>query len=255
MCALLLSLLVATSGAADPDERPEPPDAGAASSTPEEEIIVIGEGRIEEAFDDLIESFDRAGWKVHKERDDGTIILRHRHDRWKGSFVVTPQGSIRTRRPVAYNWSVTLPLIIPHPEGLLPSKRKLKGPRTRTIAEVQPELQALYDAHAEVHAERNWDTMVARLDALWEHGEPLDGEARLKTHAERRAEVLAYWASRTETDAGRATMQRVSDWIEATIQTSPHPFTPAEIARAETQRLDGAKLVNRASSTSDQEPP
>lgn len=229
MLALLLLLPILSSA----QEPSDPVD---------DEIVVVGDDLVEEAYEELIASFGRAGWVVHKVKDDGSIILRHRRDRWKGSFIVTRQGTVRTRRPIATDWRVSLPIPLPHPTTILPSKRKLKGPRNQTLAAIQPELQGLFDAHAEANAERNWDRLMSKLEALWERGQPLDGEGFIETHAERRAVILQVWASRTETDAGRTTMQRISDWIEATIQLGPHPCTAEEIERAERERLDGARL-------------
>jgi hypothetical protein len=209
-----------------------------------EEVIVIGGRSADEARGRVLDAFDEAGWRVHKERRDGSTVLRHAADRWKGSFVLGAEGSVRTRRPVVYTNGVS---IFPpsFSANALPSQRKLKGPRARAIAHVQPSLNALHDARAAEAEVANADDLITRLDRLWSTGEPPDGGPILIDAAARRAAVLDLWATRTESAAGRRMMARISDWIEAVIQRSDRPLTADEIATAEARRDDGARVLPR----------
>lgn len=227
MTPLLLSLILLQPAVADDEV---------------EEIVVWDENRVEAARQQVIDAFEQAGWAVHKERDDGSIIFRHHRDRWKGSFVLGEQGSIRTRRPLAYDWRIGFPF--PHPTRFLPSKAKLKGPRRRALTAIRDDLDGLHEAQARMAAEARWEHTVAKLDALWERGEPLDDGPILKEPADRRQAVLDLWATRTETEMGRLTMSRIADWLQGTVQASDHPLTDAEIAQAEARRHDGARLFD-----------
>ena len=216
----------------------------AQSTDVDEEVVVIGGRSVKEARGRVLDAFDEAGWRVHKERRDGSTVLRHADDRWKGSFILGAEGSLRTRRPVAYTNAVS---IFPpaFSANALPSKRKLKGPRARTVAHVQPSLNALHDARAAEAEVAIADDLITRLDRLWATGEPPDGGPILVDAAARRAAVLDLWATRTESAAGRRMMARISDWIEAVIQRSDWPRTPDEIAAAEARRDDGARVLPR----------
>ena len=65
------------------------------------------------------------------------------------------------------------------------------------------------------------------LQKLWDEGLPLEGEAVLATHSERRAAIYAFWSTRTDTPHGEAVRQAVEGFVRGVVQTSEHPF-PAD---------------------------
>lgn len=55
--------------------------------------------------------------------------------------------------------------------------------------------------------------------------------------------MLDFWATRTETEDGRAVQAVVSDWLRAVVMTSEAPLTAEEVASAEARRTDGARVL------------
>jgi hypothetical protein len=231
-------MIVALLAAALAQPTPGPGDGDPAVN---EEIVVVGDGSVAAARERLVGAFEDAGWRVHAERKDGTLVFKHARDGWKGAFLVGPEGSVRTRRPVAYvqAGSIFPPVIA---ANFLPSQKKLKGPRQRTLEAVEPRLEDLADARAREAEDAVAADLIARLDRLWTTGEPLDGGPPLPDPATRRRAALDAWASRTESPAGRRMMDRIALWIDETIQRSPHPLTDDEIRAAEDRRSDGHPL-------------
>lgn len=225
---------VDSGGPAEPSPTTDTTDGAA----PPFEIVVVGEEAVEEARRALIAALGRQGWHLRKQKSDGTLVFKS-EQAWKGAVLVGEQGSVRTRRPVVYG-TPGFPVVA---FNLLPSKKKLHGARKAVVAGVQPELTALHEALQEAAMSDRLAELPARLDALWSDGTPLGGGEPLPDLASRRAAVLDFWASRTETDDGRAVQEVVSDWLRAVVMTSDSPLTDQEIAEAEARRDDGARVL------------
>jgi hypothetical protein len=123
--------------------------------------------------------------------------------------------------------------------GFLPSKRKTRNTELAVREGVAGELDR-YRRVVRGSAIRAivWG-LPARLDALWESGQPIYGDVVLPDRPARRAAVLDYWATRPDTEEGQLVCKTVEDWLLAVVQTSRDPLTDAEIAEATARRTDG----------------
>jgi len=225
----------------DADQAAAPVSATSATRddpAPQAEIVVVGEAAVDEARRALVAELARRGWHLHKERSDGTLVFKN-EEAWKGALLIGEHGSTRTRRPVVYG-QPSFPVVV---FNVLPSNKKLRGVRKAVIAGIQPELAALQEALQGMALQGRLSELPARLDALWTDGTPLDGGEPIPDLAARRAAVLDFWATRTETADGRAVQQVVGDWLHEVVMRSEAPLTAQEIAEAEARRHDGARVL------------
>lgn len=128
---------------------------------------------------------------------------------------------------------------------MVPSKKKLHRSRREVREWVQPEISSLQAAIADRAQRDRVELLLVALDDLWLHGVPLFEDGPPIHHLPaRRAAVLNYWATRTESDGGRAMQRVVSDWPIEVVQRSDTPLTDDEIAAAESRRDDGARVLD-----------
>jgi hypothetical protein len=214
----------------------------APSASPDEVVVVVGDASPEFAFQRLIDAFGREGWRLKRVRGDGVAVFKH-GQQWKGAVLVGPQGSVRVRRPVVHDAGLIFNVAAIGVHGqALPSKRKLRGPRARVLEGVDAELRGYRAAVSDRAAPAGDAVLLRALDALWRYGTPLRGGEQIPDLAGRRADALDYWASRTETDEGRASQQLVSRWLAEVVQRSAWPLTADEVEAAEARRGDGARV-------------
>ena len=210
-----------------------------------DETVVVTADRIEaRAFAALIKEFEAKGWRLHRMRSDGFAVFKH-SDEWKGAVMVGPQGSIEVRRPVVHDLRAGFGLVVVFVSGqMLPSKQKLRGPRRRVLEGVEGALRDYQQALTAASETAREHQLLGALKALWERGTPLVGDGPPLDHAGRRAAALDYWATRTETAAGRNSQAVVSRWFMEVVQRSERPLTPEEIRDAEARRSDGARVLD-----------
>lgn len=209
-----------------------------------EEIVVHAQRELEEARRQVEEKLEEAGYDRVIERD-GKTIYRHA-DVFKGQVVVDDDGWVRfERQPIRLDppdlgkrentvgdWMGCLlwPTACIKTGGQVISKSKLNHYERRVFDHVQGDIEAWNARIADVATTRKVAELPARLEALWEHGEPLQGDGHVATHAERRRAILEYWGSRTDTPWGEEVREAVEAFCRGVVQRSEHPFTEAEIA-------------------------
>ena len=207
-----------------------------------EEVIVTGRA-VEQAREAVIEELVDLGYDRVFERD-GRLVLKH-HDTWKGKVVLYDDGYLKHRRqgfrvvegpakelPKGTRWlpCVVVPTACVQ-SGLGVGGRKLDGQKGRTMAAVEPRLIDLSERVADAAVAQTLDVLPGRLDALWAEGEPLEGGPPVGTFRARRAEIAAFWASRTETRWGQEVKDAVRAFVSGVVQPSDHPYTAAERRR------------------------
>lgn len=215
----------------------DPPDV-------DEEVIVYERLRVEAARSVVIEELKDLGYTRVLEKDGATVL---RHDQaWKGDVWLHDDGWMRIRRqPVqveapptpwgkrnsAGSWlgCIAYPFLCVRPGGQLVGTRKFLAVESRTAETVNPEVAAWSDRVADLAVGEKAASLPDRLIALWERGEPLDPGPVLPTPDARKAALLAYWESRTDTPWGEQIRQTVEAFLRAEVQHSEHPFTDDEL--------------------------
>lgn len=222
---------------------PEPaePEAG-------EEIVVYGELRVQEAHDKVVRDLEAMGFTRVKEKD-GRLVMRHAQN-WKGKAVFHEDGRIQFKRQapepsmpdtffkqasplVGWVPCIVVPTACVKVGGWVVSKRKLGAVQSRATDTVAPSLTDLSERHADLAIDRKLDDLDGRLVACWEAGVPLEGDRSqfLATPEERRAHLLRFWETRTDTVWGDRMRAPVEGYLRNVVQDSQHPVTADELAR------------------------
>ncbi|MEQ1505623.1 MAG: hypothetical protein ABMB14_25545 [Myxococcota bacterium] len=230
------------------------------------EVVVVGELAIQKARDGVVRDLEGLGYELAGERD-GDLVFRPPHP-WMGRAVFHRDGTWSFPRPVigfsaasSESYAVdpryesttsgtnAIGANTPMEVGagpwfwLLPSSSRLDPVQAKVIAGTRSSVDAYVDVVRRTAGEGTLDALPNRLDALWATGASLTpGGAPLATYAARRAEVLAYWASRADTPEGAAVCAAIEAWLDAVVQASDHPITADERARYQALRIDGREL-------------
>lgn len=219
-------------------------------------ITVIGEQQVRAAQDAVVKSLDALGWRARRKRD-GTVVFRG-PEGWMGKATLTPRGELEFSQPViAFDGAMaggatyesapqtgndapvggvgvsTLPL---------PGKKKVGAIQREIRDEVRDEVLAFRRTIQLRHFSTYIAELPDRLDALWTEGASLDLGATVPTPEARRAQILDFWATRTDTPEGRTVSRSVEIWLRQTVMDTPHAVTREEAAAAEARRTDGRKL-------------
>jgi hypothetical protein len=234
--ALLLLSLVRT---ADAEPAPTPAPAPGLAS---EEITVWGDA-VERAHQVIVDQIVDLGYGRVKRRGDRLVFKQDMG--WKGKVVLYDDGRLETLRR-GLSWRKVDPIpgtrIRPYflcaiqPTycvdfgGTMLSDRRWGQVEDRVARGTASALVAFGDRVADASVAEQLETLPDRFDALWRDGVPLTGapDARLATFQERRAALLVYWDSRTETPWGMQVREAVAAFVRAEVQASDHPFTPTE---------------------------
>ena len=227
-----------------------------------EEVVVWGEHHVRQARAVVIREMESEGWEALKKRRGDRVVFRP-PEAWMGKAFLTVDGRLEFGRPILAAEPRLVPgttaeyqpdQVLDRMDGngisagaglvILPSERKLSGVHQQLQAQLEPSL----DAYIEVFRETQFRTLVQelpdRLDAVWRHGRAMRGDpSLLESPAQRREDVLAFWAQQGSDEDGLVISALVETWIKETVQRSDSPLTPSEIAKAEGQRLDGRKLL------------
>lgn len=200
-----------------------------------EEIVVIGEA-VQRARAAVLRELTALGYDRVKERD-GVVILKH-GSTWKGKVLLHDDGYLEHRRQgfrLVEGPAKTLPkgtrwlpcVLIPTgcvQSGLGVSRRKLDAQKDRTLTAVEPQLRDLADRLADAALAETLELLPAQLDAVWTQGVPLAGGEPLPTYRARRAEILEFWSTRTDTEWGHHVQDTVGAYVRNVIQVSDHPY-------------------------------
>lgn len=237
-------------GAAEPEALPEPmPEPSVEPVSQEREIVVWGDGAVRHASEDIVRSIEGLGYKTRRRKKDGTVVFRPPSS-WQGQVRLN-SGLLEFGRPVVKLWlhkperethydaARTLDgTDVQESSGLrfavLPSKSRLEGVQRRVLEGSRDEVLYYRDVVQRTASEDVLYALPSQLDRLWADGTRLDGQAeKLESMADRRAHVLAFWASRTDNAEGQRVSGAVEAWLGGVVQESGDPLTAAEITAAE----------------------
>ena len=181
------------------------------------------------------------------ERGD-RVVLRHELP-WKGDVVLHDDGRMEFKRqpvrfqppfnpdnPASWLACVLVPICI-RPGGQIVSPRKLHGYERDVFETLSDEVTDWNDRIADAATERKTDGLPLRLEALWADGTSLDGTTQLATFEQRKAAILDYWDTRTETDWGDRVRSTVESFVRGVVMQGDHPYTRAEVAAFDARRL------------------
>lgn len=230
--------------AQEPEPEPEPAPAPAPVS---EEVMVYGQLRVDQARSAVVERLEDLGFTEEVVDLGDRVVYRHA-SAWKGEVVLHDDGWMVVQRqpirvegrrmpwadrgtPLAWAGCHLWPWLCVRLSGGTYSHRKWMAIETETVQALYEPVRTWGDRVADLNTERTIDQLPRRLQALWDQGVPLSGDQRLETHAERRAALLEYYASRTDTVWGDAVRDAVGAFLRAVVQRGDAPLTPEEIER------------------------
>lgn len=218
--------------------------AAAAPDDAAEEVVIYGELLVEQARQKVIAELAAAGYDQVVERNGRTIYRSP--EVWRGQVVLHDDGYMAVERQPVRVVAPALPFaeensavawvgcilwapVCIRPGGQTVGKRKYRTHEGRIVGRVHDDVEAWSDRIADLAIDRKLERLPDQLEALWVLGVPLDGGARLETHAERRLALMRYWGSRTDTPWGESVRTAVEAFCRAVVQPSDHPFPQAEI--------------------------
>lgn len=254
MTALLLALLtLAMAGPpAPPDPRPTDGPDIIEDGHVVHQVIVYGDLAVEKARKKVLEDLRTEGY-THVQ-DKGDYLLVRSDEPWMGEVRVYDDGFVRMKRqpfrvvgpdlpwasqnsPLSYAGCVIYWWACVKTGGQTVGRRKFMAQKVRTLDAVHPDAVALADRVADQQTEQKVNDLPDQLEALWSDGTPIDlGDAHLDTIAERKAALLSYWDSRSDTVWGDRVRLGVEAFIRGEIQGTPDAFTDPEIAAFNAQR-------------------
>lgn len=222
------------------DSEPAPAD---------EQVTVYGEA-VERARQEVVDQVVGLGYDRAHRRDDRTV---YRNDAaWKGKVVVYDDGRVATRRtgirghevePIAgtrirpyFLCVVNLAYCFEAGSWYVAPARWRQTEDAVAKATAAP-LEAWGDRMADAALAQKLALLPDALDGLWLRGEPIDGGPALATWEERRAALLAYWDTRTETAWGELVRDAVAGYVRSEVQRGEHPYTAREQADFDARRL------------------
>lgn len=230
-------------------DEPDDEDSG-----PDLTIVVIGEQQVRAARDEVVRAMETLGWKSRR-KSDGRVVFRG-PEPWMGKMILSPNGLVDFTTP-AIAWGGSTGVDVEYQDTPrnpfdpqtgaagaslgFDGKKKAQAVQAEIRAEVGPALEEYQTTIRRRGFGRTLEDLPGRLDALWTAGEGLDGST-VSDPAARRAQVLDYWASRTDTPEGRAVCRTIEIWLRETVMTSSDPVTPEEAEAAEGRRTDGRRL-------------
>lgn len=230
-----------------------PPTERPTDAEVSEEVIVYAELRVEEARREVIQELRDAGYD-HEIIDLGDRVVFRHAAAWKGEVVLYDDGYAQVKRqpihaegarmpwakkdsPLAWAGCLIWPWACIRVQGATVSERRWRNREARTVQRVQPKVRDWADRIADLSVDQKVEGLPAMLYALWEDGRPLGGPGpRLETYRERRAALLEFYGTRTETSWGRNIQQAIASFLQAVVQGSDHPVTRRELERFNADR-------------------
>lgn len=233
-------------------ENPDPPSPPADHVDEEivveadEEIVVYGDLIIARTRGELIKDIRRLGYRPG-DRKDGKTVFRP-EEAWRPTVVIHDDGFVILKRsPVRFepyikgNSNLRYLACIPpfglmciRPGGQTVSRAKLGHQEALVAYSIDPEVddwrQAVVDTRMQGRIEAEIPDL---LDAAWQEGAPIERHAApLATAAERRSELLRFWADRSCTPEGDRVRVAVEAFLEFEVNDSDHPLTGPEVLAA-----------------------
>jgi hypothetical protein len=246
---VVIALLVAVALAqepADPVAAVDPTSGavGGVDSTDGHAIIVYGDLRVEEARKQLIHDLQEQGYT--QVIDKGDYVILRNVDAWKGDIIVHDDGWVRMKRqpirvqsrklpwaeqgsPLAWASCALYPPMCLRTGGAAVGRRKWLGAQDRTMDAIDTDVETLGDRVADAATDGTVNDVPERMEALWNDGVWRDGDLR-ESPAEKKATILEFWDTRTDTVWGDRVRAAVEAFVRAEVQTSDTPFTHEEIA-------------------------
>ena len=213
--------------------------ASSLASEPDDEMIIEDQATSEEAREVVEVVMASLGYRARRSRNGRTVYRAGSRPQVGGSNN-GPTGS-RTRASLS-------PVLVLDDEGYVFTRgrnrrtigsafsgnyRRGLGLRAEVFITLDPAVDAWLAALQREHMADRYFQLPDQLAATWETGARLGSHPAGATPADRRAALLAFWASRTKTPEGERVRQLTADFIEHVVQDSPWPVTTAEIAAAE----------------------
>lgn len=267
---LLLCALAAAAPEAEPGGSPSPPSPAPAETNaaepepeaeeakPNAEIVVTAAPPVARARDELSQALRAQGYRAGVRRGEWTVFrsytpyrpdVRVHDDGWidvrRAKIRVHPPGKSFADEgsPISWLWCA-LPVALPFcisVGGQVISPAKLHALKEDVYEGTREEVAALGDAVTQVRMEQRLNVDIpSQLEALW-------AEEQVPA-AIRRAALLEWWDSRTETPEGEAARDAASAFMNAVVQTSTDPFSAAEIAAYNKRRSCARELYLRPAS-------
>ncbi len=234
---------VATAQEEEPEDVAEPEERRDLAS---EEIIVYGERRVEQARQVVVAELNELGYGAEVV-DRGDFVVYRNDAAWMGEVLLHDDGWVRVKRqplrvegrrmpwaktntPGAWAGCFVWPWLCVRWSGATLSHRRWMGVENRTTTSIDPSVRDLGDRVADLAVARTVYELPTLLEALWNEGEPLgDSDVIVVTYEERRAALLEYWATRTDTVWGDEVKRAIEAFVYGVVQHGDHPFTPEEL--------------------------
>lgn len=227
---------------------PEPAPEPVAEPEVSETLVVYGELQVEQARQVIEQDLAALGFTDEVTRLADRTVYRSAAA-WEGEVVLFDDGWMQVKRqplrvegrpmpwakldsPGAWLGCFVWPWLCVRTSGATIGHRKWLGQEGRTVEALHADVETWGDRIADLATDRTVASLGPRLDALWDHGVPLadDGPA-LRTAAERRAALLEFYATRTDTVWGEQVRDAVGGFCRAVVQHGDDPFTEEELAR------------------------
>jgi hypothetical protein len=254
---VVIALLLCVTGLAFAQD----PGSDAAAAVEDDdvyEIIVYDDVAAEFARQAVVERLGEIGYSERIERN-GYVIYRH-PDNWRGDVRLYDEGYVRIRRqPVQIEPIIGKPgtplgtascvLLLPlcaRLGGQTVGRRKLQAQKTGIAQFLDPEMDVWGDRIADREVGSRIAMLPDDLEKLWFEGVALEGgedAVAVVGPDDKKAMMLAFWDSRTNTVWGNRVRLTVEGFIRAIVQNSDTPFTGEELTafnatRASERQLD-----------------
>ncbi|MCA9571393.1 MAG: hypothetical protein KC656_26320, partial [Myxococcales bacterium] len=202
--------------------------------------------RVEQARQQVVQDLVELGFTDEVTRLGDRTIYRH-GAAWAGEVVLFDDGWMRVKRqplrvegrpmpwakldtPGAWLGCFVWPWLCVRTSGATFGHRKWLAHEGRTVEALHADVETWGDRIADLATDRTVAALGPRLEALWEHGVPLGGSGPpLASMADRRQDLLSFYATRTDTIWGDEVRDAVGGFCRAVVQHSDDPFTDAEL--------------------------
>lgn len=218
-------------------------------------ITVIG-AALADARDQVVRKLEALGWRSRRAKD-GRIIFRG-PEGWMGKATLRTSGDLDFSIPAiafpapsqtggTYDYNrATDEGYHGGNRGLsstpFPGKEKVAAVQAQVRAAVHDDVLHYREVLQNAYFSKYVGELPARLEALWNQGESLDGGKPIADPTVRRAVLLEFWSTRTDTPEGRTVSRSIEIFLREVVMASATPVTRDEASAAELRRTDGRKL-------------